>query len=321
MLDTLPYLLETDFPQIKREKLTTLQVNVGYICNQQCLHCHVNAGPNRTESMSMETAEAVIDFARKAGVKTLDLTGGAPEMHPVFPYLVSEAVKLGIEVIDRCNLTVLLQQEQKDTIAFLAANKVQIVASMPCYSQENVDRQRGKGVFAQSIAALKRLNAQGYGQPGSGLLLNLVYNPQGAFLPPGQQQLEQDYKQKLFEEYGLRFNQLLVITNLPIKRFGSMLLSKGLFEDYMNLLKDNFCRDNLVSVMCKSLISVDYLGNVYDCDFNQMLGMKTRLANGASANIQSLQAEQLKENPIVIAEHCYGCTAGQGSSCGGALAG
>ncbi len=320
MLDTLPYLLETDFPQIKREKLTTLQVNVGYICNQQCLHCHVNAGPNRSESMSMETARAVIDFAQKAGIKTLDLTGGAPEMHPVFRYLVSEAVNLGIEVIDRCNLTVLLQDEQKDTVEFLAANKVQVVASMPCYSQENVDRQRGKGVFQQSIEALKRLNARGYGQANSGLVLNLVYNPQGAFLPPGQQQLEQDYKQKLFDEYGLVFNKLLVITNLPIKRFGSMLLSKGLFEDYMNLLKDNFCRDNLVSVMCKSLISIDYLGNVYDCDFNQMLAMKTRFSDGTTANIQTLELEKLKENPIAIAEHCYGCTAGQGSSCGGALA-
>ncbi|MCK4865532.1 MAG: arsenosugar biosynthesis radical SAM protein ArsS, partial [Gammaproteobacteria bacterium] len=268
---TLPLLESTDFPVIKRDQLETLQVNLGYLCNQSCLHCHVNAGPTRKENMQEETIEDIIRFLRDSNIKKLDLTGGAPELNPYFRQLVSAAHSMGIHIIDRCNLTVLHEPGQEDTADFLAQHKVEVVASLPCYLEENVDGQRGDGVFQTSMAAIKLLNLSGYGIEGSGLELNLMYNPIGAHLPPAQCQLEQDYKRELNQRYGIVFNHLYTLTNMPIKRFGSTLISKGEFDDYMMLLKDAYQTANLQTVMCRSLISIDWKGYVYDCDFNQML--------------------------------------------------
>lgn len=329
MLDTRPLLLETDFPPLTRGQLTTLQVNLGYLCNLSCTHCHVNAGPKRTELMDREHVELVLEVIKARNIQTLDLTGGAPEMNPHFRYLVSEAVKLGVEVIDRCNLTILTEPGYEDLAAFLAEHRVKVVASLPCYSEQNVNEQRGKGVFGESIDALQRLNQLGYGTDKE-LTLDLVYNPNGAFLPPPQEALEQDYKAHLQDEFGITFNQLVAITNMPISRFGGMLLAKGQYEDYMQLLKGSYNEANLATVMCHALVSVDWQGNLYDCDFNQMLELP--LTSAASELIATDRASDLKshhlkdllttdfaDNPIVIGEHCYGCTAGQGSSCGGAL--
>jgi len=316
---TLPLLQVTDFPELKRGQLQTLQVNLGYRCNQSCLHCHVNAGPTRKENMEKESVDEVLRFLQASGVKKLDLTGGAPEMNPHFRYLVERAIELGVQVTDRCNLSILSEPGQESLAEFLAAHKVEVVASMPCYLEENVDAQRGKGVFGSSIKGLQKLNALGYGKVDSGLLLNLVYNPQGPSLPPGQQTLEADYKTHLQEEFGVVFNQLFTITNMPIKRFGSTLISKGQFEDYMHLLKSAFSENNLQNVMCKTLISVDWQGYVYDCDFNQQLGLPLHFGNKPKLHLRELIGQELEGNDIVIADHCYGCTAGQGSSCGGAL--
>ena len=316
---TLPLLEDTDFPPIRRERLETLQVNLGYRCNQSCLHCHVNAGPNRQERMSAESIAQVVAYLRVSGVKTLDLTGGAPELNPHFRYLVSEARRLDIRVIDRCNLTILVEPGFEDMAGFLAGQGVEIAASLPCYSQENVDRQRGEGVFEKSIRALQQLNALGYGQPGAGLVLNLVYNPGGPFLPPAQDMLEQDYRRELSDRFGIVFNSLLTLANMPIERFGSTLISKGQFHDYMSLLKQAHLEHNLSSVMCRSIISVDWQGYVYDCDFNQILGLPLALGTKNKIHISDLAGQEITNNPIAIAEHCYGCTAGQGSSCGGAL--
>jgi radical SAM/Cys-rich protein len=318
---TLPLLEVTDFPPIRRRKTETLQVNLGYKCNQSCLHCHVNAGPTRTEVMARETIFEVLAFLKAAAIRTLDLTGGAPELNPHFRLLVESARALGVRVIDRCNLTILFEAGQEDLAEFLAAHQVEITASLPCYLEDNVDRQRGDGVFATSIRALQQLNALGYGRPDSGLVLNLVYNPQGPVLPPGQQQLERDYKTQLSERYGIVFNALYVLTNMPIQRFGSTLVSKGQFEQYMNLLKTAYHPENLESLMCRSQISVDWQGYVYDCDFNQMLGLPLARNNHPRNHLRELIGADLDGNPIVVREHCYGCTAGQGSSCGGALAG
>jgi len=315
---TLPLLEVTDFPSINRKKLETLQVNLGYRCNQQCLHCHVNAGPKRKENMDKETIDQVLQFIEKSQVKTLDLTGGAPEMNPHFKELVVAATKMNVHVMDRCNLTILSEPGYEDMAEFLADNKVEVVASLPCYLKENVDQQRGKGVFDSSLTGLQKLNELGYGKENSGLKLNLVYNPIGPVLPPSQQSLETDYKKILKDNYGIEFNQLFTITNMPIKRFGSTLISKGQFDEYMKLLRDNYSEDNLQSVMCKSLLSVDYQGYVYDCDFNQMLDLPITKKN-VKQHISNLNAEELNGQSIVIADHCYGCTAGQGSSCGGAL--
>ncbi len=317
---TLPRLEVSDFPAIHRKRLDTLQVNLGYKCNQTCVHCHVNAGPTRTEMMSRETISDVIAFLKASRVKTLDLTGGAPELNAHFRALVLAGRNLGVNVMDRCNLTVLEQPGQEDLAQFLAANAVEIVASLPCYLEENVDAQRGKGVFEASIRALRTLNALGYGRPGSGLALNLVYNPQGATLPPNQDKLEQDYHRHLGERFGVVFNHLYVLTNMPIQRFGSTLISKGQFEHYMALLKNAYQPQNLESVMCRNLISVDWRGYVYDCDFNQMLGLPLRLNGRPRVHLRQLTSADLDGNPIVVMDHCYGCTAGQGSSCGGALA-
>lgn len=320
MLDTRPLLEETDFPRIFRGKLSILQVNLGYLCNLSCVHCHVNAGPKRTELMSRETIDQVLAFIDKKNIKVLDLTGGAPEMNPEFRYLVTEARKRNVEVIDRCNLTILNEPGYEDLAQFLADHKVIVTASLPCYSEQNVEQQRGKGVFAESIQALQKLNSLGYGQEDSGLELNLVYNPGGPFLPPSQAMLQADYQRELHDAYGIVFNELLTITNMPISRFGSMLISKGQFEDYMQLLKDNFSEQNLASVMCRSLISIDWQGRVFDCDFNQMLHMPLIASDRPETYLSELLDTDLEGDEIVIGEHCYGCTAGQGSSCGGALA-
>jgi len=315
---TLPLLVNTDFPAISRHKLETLQVNLGYLCNQQCLHCHVNAGPNRKELMDRQTVHAVLDYLKQSTASTLDLTGGAPELNPYFREMVVLARKMGCKVIDRCNLTVLFESGQEDLAQFLADNQVEITASLPCYLEENVDSQRGKGVFTSSIAALQVLNKLGYARPGSGLELNLVFNPQGASLPPLQQELENDYRKLLKDSYSIEFNNLFTITNMPIKRFGSTLVSKGTFNAYMDLLKQSSSEDNLHNVMCKSLVSIGWQGNVYDCDFNQMLELEMPFVE-QKLHISELAELDLIGKPISVADHCYACTAGQGSSCGGAL--
>src|SRR5688572_19212658 len=316
---TLHLLAKTDFPPLRRRPLETLQVNLGYKCNQSCLHCHVNAGPNRVEMMEGDCVDLVLQVLQRRQVATLDLTGGAPELSPHFRRLVAGARALGVRVIDRCNLTILFEPGQDDLAAFLAANQVDVVASLPCYSAANVDKQRGDGVFDKSIAALRQLNTLGYGQPASGLVLNLVYNPQGAVLPPAQDRLEADYKRELHAHFGIVFNQLYVLANMPIQRFGSTLVSKGQFQPYMQLLKGAFVEANLETVMCRSLVSVDWQGHLYDCDFNQMLDLPMRLARRPRAHLRDLLDQDPLDAPIRVADHCYGCTAGQGSSCGGAL--
>ena len=316
---TLPLLEITDFPEIKRDALETLQVNLGYLCNQSCLHCHVNAGPNRKEQMDLATVNDIIRFLQTHHIKRLDLTGGAPELNPHFRYLVESARNLNVHVIDRCNLTVLQEPGNENLAEFLAQNKVEVVASMPCYLQENVDGQRGKGTYDKSIDALKKLNLLGYGKANSGLELNLMYNPTGPYLPPAQEALQQDYKRELKKQYNIVFNNLYTLTNMPILRFGSMLISKGEFYNYMTILKNAYLESNLQTVMCRSLISIDWQGYIYDCDFNQMLKLPLKTANKKRAHIKNINFNELSNNNIIIADHCYGCTAGQGSSCGGAL--
>ena len=323
MLDTRPLLMLSDFPKIKRGKLTTLQINLGYLCNLSCVHCHVNAGPRRTELMERETIDLVLGFLQQHQVGLLDLTGGSPEMNPHFKYLVTQARALGVEVMDRCNPTILVESGYEDTAQFLADNQVIVTASLPCYAEQNVDKQRGKGVYDESVQALQQLNALGYGQEGSGLTLNLVYNPVGPDLPPSQMTLQADYKAELMERHGITFNELFVIANMPISRFGSMLLSNGQFYDYMHLLKDNYQPDNLSTVMCRELVSVDWQGYVYDCDFNQMLEMPLIASDSTNdkpkTHLRDLLQQDVAGLPIAVGDHCYGCTAGQGSSCGGAL--
>jgi radical SAM/Cys-rich protein len=318
MHDTLPLLEQTPFPSISRARLDTLQVNLGYRCNQTCLHCHVNAGPNRTEMMDADTLALIPQVLAARGIRTLDITGGAPELHDGFKALVRTARAQGVRVIDRCNLTILFEPGQEGLAAFLAEQRVEVIASLPCYSADNVDKQRGDGVFDKSIAALQQLNALGYGVDGSGLELNLVYNPQGPSLPPNQLALEADYKRELFAHYGVKFNQLLALTNMPIQRFGSTLVSKGTFDTYMDLLKASFHADNLAGVMCRSLVSVDWQGWLSDCDFNQQLGLPLG-TSGVRRHLRDLLKTDLTAQPIRVAGHCFGCTAGQGSSCGGAL--
>jgi len=317
---TFPLLRNSDFPPIARRRLETLQVNVGYRCNQTCVHCHVNAGPTRTEEMPREVADTVLAFLRGSEVKTLDITGGAPELNPHFRYLVTEARKLGVKVMDRCNLTILNEPGQEDLAGFLASHRVEVVASLPCYLEDNVDRQRGKGVFSGSIAALRKLNALGYGAADSGLVLDLVYNPQGPSLPPPQGALEDAYRAHLRAEYDVEFSRLFTLANMPIARFGSMLISKGQFNAYLMLLQDSYREENLEHVMCRTLLSVDWQGYVYDCDFNQMLELPARFGGRRRTRLADLVGKDLAGRPIAVADHCFGCTAGQGSSCGGALA-
>lgn len=322
MRQTIHLLKTSDFPAIRRGALDTLQVNLGYRCNQSCLHCHVNAGPNRTEMMERETIDLVLEVLKRRRISTLDLTGGAPELNENFRNLVVQAKSLGVKVIDRCNLTILSEPGQEDLASFLAAHQVEVVASLPCYSMKNVDQQRGQGVFDRSIAGLQSLNNLGYGQEGSGLTLNLVYNPQGASLPPPQEALEADYKRELKAHFGISFNHLFALTNMPIQRFGSTLLSKGNFDAYLALLKGAYRQENLGTVMCRSLVSVDWQGDLFDCDFNQQLGLTVDWRGEQSSHRPHLR-DLLKADPdgqaVVVGEHCWGCTAGQGSSCGGAL--
>jgi radical SAM/Cys-rich protein len=316
---TLPLLVQTDFPSLHRRAIATVQVNLGYVCNQTCLHCHVNAGPTRTESMSLETVNQVLGFLAASGAGTLDLTGGAPELNPHFRYLVARARAMGTKVIDRCNLTILSEEGHEDLARFLAAHRVEVVASLPCYTEELVDRQRGKGVYERSIRGIRALNALGYAREGSGLVLNLVYNPQGPNLPPPQAQLEADYKRVLGETFGIAFNGLFTLANMPIQRFGSTLISRGQFNEYMNLLRGAHRDENLEAVMCRTLVSVDWRGFLYDCDFNQMLGLPIVRAGRPRPHLRDVLGKDLAGNPIVVRDHCYGCTAGQGSSCAGAL--
>jgi len=319
MHDPRPLLERIPFPALRRRRLTTLQVNIGYRCNQSCVHCHVNASPHRTEEMSGEVADTVLAFIEHERIATLDITGGAPELNPHFRRMVVTARDMGVKVMDRCNLTILEVAGQEDLAAFLAAQQVAIIASMPCYLEGNVERQRGKGVFAGSIRGLQRLNALGYGRDGTGLELNLVYNPQGPSLPPAQETLEADYRRVLGEQHGIVFNRLYTLANMPIQRFGSTLISKGEFTRYLDLLQHAHVDANLGGVMCRDLISVDYRGYLYDCDFNQMLDMPLTRKGGARVHLSELRIGELDGRPIRVAGHCFGCTAGQGSSCGGAL--
>ncbi|HET7824153.1 MAG TPA: arsenosugar biosynthesis radical SAM (seleno)protein ArsS [Anaeromyxobacter sp.] len=307
------------FPPLRRERVETLQVNVGYRCNQACLHCHVAAGPSRTEEMPAEVVDDVLRFLAAQAVPVLDVTGGAPELHPLFRSLVARARRLGVQVIDRCNLTILEEPGQEDLATFLAGERVRIVASLPCYLEANVDRQRGRGAYARSIRALRTLNALGYGAGASGLVLDLVYNPLGATLPPPQAELERDYKRELFARHGVVFDRLLTLANMPIARFRAALASAGQLDGYLELLRGSHREENVERVMCRRLVSVDWQGYVYDCDFNQMLGMPLALDGRPRARLRELLATPLAGSSIQVAEHCFGCTAGQGSSCGGAL--
>ncbi|MCP5144817.1 MAG: arsenosugar biosynthesis radical SAM protein ArsS [Gammaproteobacteria bacterium] len=306
-----------EFPALFRDQLTTCQVNLGYTCNQACHHCHVNAGPNRTEQMSGETVDAVLDFIDQHKIATLDLTGGAPELNPHFRRLVTAARRRGLRVIDRCNLTILEEPGQDNLAAFLAENEVVVVASLPCYDRPNVEKQRGKGVYDLSISGLKQLNALGYGRVGGRLELNLVYNPVGPSLPPSQIELENDYRRELAERHGISFNHLLTICNMPIARFRHALERDGRLDAYMDTLVHAHRDENLAAVMCRSLVSVDWEGYLYDCDFNQMLGMPL---SGRRTHITELSDANVDGRAIAVDNHCFGCTAGQGSSCGGALA-
>jgi radical SAM/Cys-rich protein len=316
---TLHLMQKYGFPALHRGQLDTLQVNLGYRCNQSCLHCHVNASPQRTETMSRETVADVLAFLEVSGVRQLDLTGGAPELNAHFRSLVMRAREIGVHVMDRCNLTILGEPGQEGLAEFLAHQQVEITASLPCYLEDNVDRQRGKGVFKRSIGALQRLNALGYGLDDGRLALNLVYNPQGAVLPPAQAGLEADYKNELGERFGIRFTRLYTLANMPIQRFGSTLVSKETFDEYMALLKGAHRDENLEDVMCRRLLSVDWQGYVYDCDFNQMLGLPLRVEGKQRPHLSDLIGRDLGGNAIAVRDHCYGCTAGNGSSCGGAL--
>jgi radical SAM/Cys-rich protein len=301
--------------ELRRAATTTLQVNVGKLCNQACHHCHVEAGPKRTEIMPREVAARVVEVvAGNPGIATVDLTGGAPELNPHFRWLVDEIRRLGRHVIDRCNLTVLFEPGLEDLAVFLAERDVEIIASLPCYSERNVEEQRGHGVFARSIAALRRLNALGYGT-GAARKLNLVYNPNGAFLPPPQATLEARYKDELAQHFGVTFDRLFTITNLPIARYADYLDAQGKYDAYMSLLVTHMNPAAVAGLMCRSLISVGWDGKLYDCDFNQML----ELPLPAAKTIFDLESTDLEGQPIATASHCFGCTAGAGSSCGGSL--
>jgi radical SAM/Cys-rich protein len=302
-----------------RRAVDVLQVNLGKYCNQACIHCHVEAGPTRTEVASRHTVEAVLRFLSGTAIPALDITGGAPELNPNFDYLVESAARLGRHVMDRCNLTVIYEPGKDYLPEFFRRYQVELVCSLPCYQAENVDRQRGRGTFDLSIRALQALNRIGYGRADSGLLLNLVYNPVGPHLPPPQERLEQEYRTKLATDFGIVFNHLYCLTNVPITRYAMHLKLRGEYEAYTKLLADNFNAATLGQVMCRSLVSVGWDGLIYDCDFNQMLGLPIRDAEGNGLEIASLDLEQLLSRTISVGDHCYACTAGCGSSCGGSL--
>jgi radical SAM/Cys-rich protein len=304
----------TAFPTIHRQATTTLQVNLGYRCNQACSHCHVNAGPARTEQMDDATLALIPEVLVARSIGCLDLTGGAPELHPRFRELVVAARRLGVQVIDRCNLTILSEPGQEGLAPFLAGQGVTVVASLPCYSAANVDRQRGSGVFERSIAGLRTLNALGYGQPDSALELHLVFNPQGPALPPSQTRLEADYKRVLAADFGVVFHRLYALANMPIQRFAAVLRASGELEGYLELLRASHQEANLANVMCRSLISVDWQGHLHDCDFNQQLGLPA-----TRRHLRDLLQCDPAGDAITVADHCFGCTAGSGSSCGGSL--
>ncbi len=311
--------LHLNFDVLRRRALEVLQVNMGRYCNLACVHCHVESGPTRKEMMSRARVDAVLRFLQSTQIATLDITGGAPELHPNFDYLVESAREFGRHVMDRCNLTVIFEPGKDYLPEFFRRHQVELVCSLPCYSVENVDKQRGKGTFDASIRALKILNGQGYGHPGSSLLLNLVYNPVGPHLPPAQAELEADYKRILKEQFGIVFHHLFCLTNMPITRYATHLKLRGELGGYLNLLEQNFNAATLDQVMCRNLISVGWNGSVYDCDFNQMLDLPLRDVDGGRLDIASLTLDQLRERAITVADHCYACTAGSGSSCGGAL--
>jgi radical SAM/Cys-rich protein len=298
--------------------IEVLQINVGKLCNQTCGHCHVDAGPDRRETMSRQTAEQCIAALAATDIPTLDITGGAPELNESFRFLVERARDLGRHVIDRCNLTVLLLPSQRDLVDFLAAHRVEVIASLPYHRPAQTDAQRGAGVFARSIEALRKLNAAGYGRPGSGLALNLVFNPAGAFLPPRQAAIEAQFRGELERRHGVVFDRLYTITNMPISRFLEFLLRSGNYEAYMERLASAFNPAAACGVMCRTMVSVGWDGSLYDCDFNQMLD--ERVGFGAPAHVRDFAADRLRERRIVTGNHCYGCTAGAGSSCGGATA-
>jgi radical SAM/Cys-rich protein len=305
-----------------RHSVTTLQINVGKLCNQACHHCHVEAGPKRTEMMSRKVAERVMTIlAASPLVQTVDITGGAPELNPHFRWLASESRRMGREVIDRCNLTVFFEEGQEDLPEFLAAQGVEIVASLPCYTEQNVDRQRGHHVFQKSIEALRLLNRLGYGLPGADLQLNLVYNPQGIALPPPQEKLQADYERELLGHFGIQFHRLFTITNMPIKRFAEELNRTGKYQEYLSLLVNHFNPATVNGLMCRTMLSVGYDGKLYDCDFNQMLDMQISSGPGrVPRSVWDLQSvEDLAGESITTGSHCFGCTAGSGSSCGGAI--
>lgn len=302
---------------LKSHGIETLQLNLGKLCNQTCSHCHVDAGPDRREIMSMHTLSHCLRILDEAGISTLDLTGGAPEMNPHFRWAVEQASRLGRKIIDRCNLTILTVPSYSWLYGFLADHKVEIIASLPCYLEKNTDRQRGDGVYQKSIEAIKNLNRQGYGIPGTDLVLNLVFNPTGTNLPPAQDQLEQDYKQELQRMHGIQFNHLFTITNMPISRFLDDLVKHDKVEDYLSKLAQYFNPATLDGLMCKSTLSVGWDGALYDCDFNQMLDL--HLANNIPGNIADFDLESIQHRTIVTGKHCYGCTAGNGSSCQGSL--
>ncbi len=306
--------------ELRAHNVSVLQVNVGKVCNQTCTHCHVDAGPDRRESMSQEVVDACLSLLPRANISTLDITGGAPEMNPHFRRLVIGARALDCRVIDRCNLTILVAPGFTDLPEFLAAQQVEIVASLPCYLESNVDQQRGERVFQRSLEALRRLNALGYGLPDSNLPLTLVYNPTGYSLPPAQQQLEADYRRELRNRYGIEFTQLFTITNMPISRFLADLYEGGKYESYMQKLVEAFNPSTVEGLMCRSMLSVDWQGNLFDCDFNQMLDLG--VAHRRSTNILELSdqsLDELRSRLIVTGKHCFGCTAGAGSSCSGSL--
>jgi radical SAM/Cys-rich protein len=305
--------------RFKRRAVDVLQVNMGRYCNQACIHCHVESGPNRTEMMSRATVDAVVRFLAKTSIPTVDITGGAPELNANFDYLVQSAVSLERHVMDRCNLTVIFEANKEYLPEFFARNRVELVCSLPCYTAENVDKQRGKGTFDLSIRALQIFNSLGYGQTDSGLGLNLVYNPVGPFLPPLQEKLEEDYKRELRERFGIVFNRLYCLSNMPITRYEAHLKLRGEYDGYMQLLADNFNPATIDQVMCRNLVSIGWEGSVYDCDFNQMLELPIRDSAGKPLAIESLSLDQVEDQDIIIGNHCYACTAGSGSSCGGAL--
>lgn len=304
---------------LSRSSVAVLQVNLGRYCNLACIHCHVESGPTRKEMMSRENVDAVLRFLGRAAIPTLDITGGAPELHPDFAHLVASARRLGRHVMDRCNLTVIFEPGMEYLPDFFQRHEVELVCSLPCYSEENVDKQRGKGTFDASIRALKQLNEIGYGRPDSGLVLNLVYNPVGPHLPPPQEKLEQDYRKILGEAFGVEFNRLYCLTNMPITRYAKHLKLRGEYDRYLELLENHFNDATLDQVMCRNLISVGWEGSVYDCDFNQMLDLPLTDSSGKRLEINSLSLDQLVQRSIALGDHCYACTAGAGSSCGGSL--